>query len=38
MGLNCLKRHVLSTNFHWRQKRGVYNLFDGKRIFKTRGQ
>ena len=22
MGLHCLKKHVLSTNFHWQQKRG----------------
>ena len=26
MGFHCLKKHVLSTNFHWRQKRGVNNF------------
>ena len=26
MGLHCLKKHVLSTNFHWRQKRRVKNF------------
>ena len=26
MGLHCLKKHLLSTNFHWRQKRRVKNF------------
>ena len=38
MGLHCIKKHVLSTNFHWQQKRGVKNFYDGKKIWKTRGQ
>ena len=37
MGLHCLKKHLLLTNFHWQQKREVNNFFDGKRIWKTRG-
>ena len=37
MGLHCLKKHVLSTNFHWQQKREVKNFFDAKRIWQTRG-
>ena len=36
-GLHCLKKHVLSTNFRWRQKRGAKNFIDGKRIWKTLG-
>ena len=36
--LHCLKKQVLSKNFHWRQKRRVKNFFDGKRIWQTRGQ
>ena len=37
MGLHCLKKHVLSTNFRWQQIRRVNNFFDRKRIWKTRG-
>ena len=32
MGLHYLKKHLLSTNFHWQQEKGVKNLFGDKRI------